>query len=147
MENLFVTATNLYSLVAIRAAINNGKICDALIIGSAALASIIYHLSETKHNMRSLCFQSHTATTLNVDRTLAIVNVLYFACKYGRQMFTREILSIGALGFLAMLVSESQHVVKLPMKIEKPLYMITHPIWHLCAFHVAYLLVKRDKAT
>lgn len=141
MENLFVTASNLYSLRAINAAIKRKQYLTAIVIGSATIGSIIYHLSETKHNMHSLCLKEYSWITLNVDRFLALCAVGYGLWRY--RILDKKVISFGSLGLLAMLLSESQYVITLPPMAEKKLYLLTHPIWHVCAFHVAYLLVKK----
>jgi len=141
MENLLMTLTNLYALRAIYTAYNNKYYFASIIITLTCLASIVYHLSETKHGMNSLCLTKYSDITLNIDRFLATIvgwTILWnFRHKINIELFVYDIISLIAQG-----LSESQHVIHLPLKTEKILYLNTHPVWHFCAFHCAYLLVK-----
>jgi hypothetical protein len=142
MENIFVAASNLYALRAIDAARKKKKYLTVTILGCATIGSIVYHLSETKHSMKSLCFKDHTSITLNLDRFFAVYSVGYFISRYQKKIRDKKVIFFSLLGFIAMLLSESQHVITIPPMMEKKLYLITHPIWHICAFHTAYLLVN-----
>jgi len=141
MENLFVTATNLYSLRAIISAHNNTYYLECGSLTCAGLASIIYHLSETKHGMNSVCLKKYSNITLKFDRFFAVFSMCIFLWKY-KQRINKQIIYIGSVGLIALGLSESQHIISLPLRVEKILYLITHPIWHICAFHCAYMLVK-----
>lgn len=141
MDNIFVAATNLYSLRAIYVALKRKKYVAAIILGSATIGSIVYHLSETKHNMNSLCLKNHTTITLNIDRFFAVCSSGYLVWMFKKNI-NKKVILIGSLGLVAMMLSECQHVLTLPPMVEKNLYLCTHPLWHICAFHVAYLLVR-----
>src|SRR5437868_9552490 len=142
MENLFVTATNLYALRAIKLAFEQQKYLECGVLSCATIASIVYHLSETKHSMKSLCFKNSTRITLNMDRFFAFASVLVFLFKYNKMIKNKEIIFYGITSLVAQMLSESQHLISFSPSTEKTLYLITHPIWHIGAFHIAYLLLK-----
>jgi hypothetical protein len=139
MENLFVAATNLYGLRAIKTGIQKRYWKESIMLGCAMYASIIYHLSETKHNMNSLILTNNTSVTLNIDRLFAFCSMALILFNLKNKL-NKKMLIIGTIGLISMMISESQHVITLPMFIEKPLYLVTHSIWHICAFHTAHLL-------
>lgn len=141
-ENLFVTLSNLYSLRAIYAGFKQKKYLAVTVLSCTTLASIIYHLSETKHGINSAWLKDYSALTLNIDRFFALCSTGLLLRQYKNKMKTKNVIFYGSLGLLAMMLSECQHVISLPLPLEKNLYLITHPIWHICAFHVAYLLIK-----
>lgn len=145
MENLFVTVTNLYGLRAINLAFKQNQFLEASVLSCACIASIVYHLSETKHGMNSLCLKNKTNITLNIDRFFALMSVAVFGLKYYNmiQNNDQQIIKYGVIGLTTLILSESQHIISLPRRIEKSLYLITHPIWHITAFHVAYLLLTK----
>lgn len=142
MENIFVAASNLYCLRAIQLAFKKEKYVEMSILGCATLASIIYHLSEKKHGMKSLCFKNNTNITLNIDRFFAVSSMIVFALTYMDRLYDKNIISYSIFGLITGMISECQHVFKLPLSIEKPLYLVTHPLWHLSVFHIAYLLLN-----
>jgi len=152
MENIFITLTNLYSLRAINIALKQKKYSIAVILSCVTISSVIYHLSETKHGMDSVCLKDYTMITLNIDRFFALCSIGLFAWKYKyilnksiykntNKSTNKQILLYSIVGMIAQMLSECQHIVNLDLSTEKRLYMITHPIWHICAFHTAYLLL------
>ena len=143
MENLFIAATNLYGLRAIRVALQQKKLSDATILGCAMFGSIVYHLSETKHGMNSLILKDYVNITLNIDRLFAGIAAVTFLLKYKKKL-NKKIISYGSVGLGMMMISECQHVISLSLPIEKQIYLLTHPIWHICAFHTAYLLLCKS---
>ena len=140
--------TNLYSLRAINIALQQKKYSIAVVLSCATISSVIYHLSETKHGMNSICLKDYTMITLNIDRFFALCAVGLFAWKYknilNKSIYkntNKQIILYSVVGMIAQMLSECQHIVNLDLSTEKRLYMITHPIWHICAFHTAYLLL------
>lgn len=146
MDNLCVTATNLYALRAINTCIKNNSYLNALLLTGAMTSSIIYHaLENAKHNMTGIPrFKKYESLALNFDRLFAILVVTRFIMLYHKKI-NQQILTLATCSLICMLVSECQHVINLnsyPIKYTKLLYMITHCLWHIGAFHVAYLLTN-----
>jgi hypothetical protein len=142
MENLFVSLTNLYGVRAVRRAIRQKLWTEAIVLSGAISASILYHMAETKHGMNSLWLTNYVGTTLNIDRFFAMLATGLFLMKH-RKKINKKIIFYGISGLIALMLSECQHAVNLPLRIEKALYLVTHPVWHISAFHVVYLLLSK----
>src|SRR5437016_814432 len=102
MENIFVTATNLYSVRAIHLALKQKKYIIASILSCATIGSVVYHLSETQHGMNPICLKDHAAVTLNIDRFFALCAMGLFAWKYKNKM-NQRVIFYGSLGMMALM--------------------------------------------
>lgn len=130
--NVVVAASNWYGLRAVR----DAKGLDKWLLLGAMTSSTMYHLQEqAKHDMHGMGL--YEQQWLNLDRLFAVMCVvrLLSKCKWNK-----KILTIGLLSFGCMCVSESQHFFQF---LTKPLYVVTHVLWHIGAFHTAYLIVRQ----
>jgi hypothetical protein len=156
MDNFIVAATNLYAFRAIAQCDARGtkgvedsvfsRHLDAHLLYGAMLSSIVYHLLEkSKHNMTGTPKSGqYESMALNADRAFAALVVMRFIYAYHKKIDAR-ILTIGLCSLTCMMLSECQHVVSLdryPIRYTKAFYMLTHCLWHIGAFHTAYLLVS-----
>jgi hypothetical protein len=105
------------------------------------VASIIYHLAETKHNLPGIPFMNKYANQLlNIDRIGAVDAFIYISSKIYQNpnLLTSKLVSIGLVGFVALAYSEKDVIAnKLfneKINISHTEFVISHIIWHLCAF-------------
>lgn len=115
-----------------------------IILTGAATASAIYHMIEvSKHNMSGTFFARYEKCALMIDRILALAATIRLLVAY-RTRIIRRILCIGIVSLISMMLSECQHVVDIEKYMRphaKSFYILTHILWHIGAFHVAYLLL------
>lgn len=67
----------------------------------------------------------------------------FLANDYSNILRNNRIQSYAIIGLFFTGLSEMQHYIectKLAYPFNRYFYVITHSIWHLCAFHTAYLL-------
>jgi hypothetical protein len=142
LENILMAASNLYGFRATDATHN---IVDRMTITCAMISSIVYHLFEkSKHGMSGVSSQMDDKVWLDADRVYAVALVARLLIFHGHKI-DRHILAIGAISVTAMAISECQNVIDIsaiPVGITRAVYMVTHTIWHIGAFHIAYLMVK-----
>lgn len=147
MANLIVSASNLYALRAIDQVFRYGGQSEAVLLTSAAFASIIYHaLESAKHDMTGIPkFQRYENIALWTDRILASMATARFLWVY-KNRINRNIILLGIISVACLMASECQHVIDIKKYVgrhTKLFYILTHIAWHLGAFHIAYLLAKR----
>lgn len=146
MDNIIVSASNLYALFGSIQFYKNGEYINSFLINCAMISSILYHLAESnKHNMTGIYFlKPYEKKLLNIDRFFAISSVLIFSIKYWLIIFNNSaIMNIIPIGLFSLILSEFPNyspVTVFPKSTEKIIFIISHCIWHLCAFHVGYLL-------
>src|SRR5439155_19959116 len=97
MENLFIAATNLYGLRAIRIALQQKKRSEVIILSCAMCGSIVYHLSETKHGMNNLILKDHVGILLNIDRLFAGIAAISFFLRYKKRL-NKKVIFYGSIG-------------------------------------------------
>lgn len=115
------------------------------------IASYLYHLAETKHNLIGIYpLNLYSGLLLNIDRFFAIyaiAHVLYIIYKYPILINNNLIVtSIIGTGFL--LYSECDVFWKLCIfessdNISLFKFMCCHCIWHLLAFYLLTNIVKK----
>ena len=136
MENVLVAFSNLYALLPIYRAIRISNWLTAIILTGAMVSSIVYHLLEChKHQMPGLWFGRSEFIyhlTINIDRLFALLSVYIF---YDPTMLWNHRYLAG-IALASMTISETIY------RYEKRPYIFFHIIWHILAFHLAYLFVK-----
>ena len=143
MENILVAGSNVYALRAIAKAYRMRKFKEAFVLAGAMSASILYHALEvSKHDMPGLIvWHRLEMQALNADRAFACLATFSLL---SQRRITKRVLFFGVGALCLLGVSECQHVVSLqylPKNFVKTLYLTTHVGWHICAFHIAYLLL------
>ena len=105
------------------------------------MASFVYHLAETKHNLPGIIYlNKYSLLLLNIDRFFAILSGLYVLSnilKTPKQ--TINFYFIGIIGVICLLYSEKDYFFPNINEIE---YIITHSIWHFSAFYCLYNIKK-----
>lgn len=135
MENIIVAASNLYAILPIAYNYQHNHLFNAFILTCAMAASIAYHLIEThKHNMPGMpIFRSYEWHNffINIDRFFA------FACIF--ILFDiNNILKFNGFILVALLHSYLSEVY-FRSNDDKYKYILTHIIWHIMAFQIAYI--------
>jgi hypothetical protein len=102
---------------------------------AAMVASFIYHLSETKHDLPGLPhLNKYSWQLLQIDRFFAVIAALYIAWQYFYFMnwFQNEqVHTLSIVGFIFLYLSELVNCNDNPWW-----FTITHSIWHFCAFSI-----------
>lgn len=129
--NIIIAVSNLVLLLLIGNNHSKYKYLSLL----PMMASFIYHLAETKHNLPGIYpLNQYHNLLLNIDRFFAvgsgllIINIIYSK----PNILNTKILSIGILGFLSLINSERDNI---GIPISKLEFTITHCIWHFAAFY------------
>jgi hypothetical protein len=136
MENLIVSASNLYALYPLYLSIRSRKFINVILLAGSMTSSILYHLSEhSKHNLKGITYlNNYERSLLNSDRFFAIVTISYYIYKYPRLLFEKKKYILFAL--LCLAISEFPLIRN---HVPKPIYIISHSLWHILAFHIAVL--------
>jgi len=156
MENLIVSLSNLYAVIPITRLIAHEKYFGAFIVSMAMISSTAYHMVETdKHHMTGMgrnCgklirFPSERVW-LNLDRFFAIISTLYIIVQFPIGLTSGQFIGFAICGSIALGVSEIPHYVK-QFEMNYPygmhLYVVSHIIWHITAFHCADLLISNNQ--
>lgn len=137
IENIFMMATMIPMGYPLELAVNQRDYISAILILSASIASMAYHLVENqKHNMRGIIKGENSVklnkVLLNVDRLCAILLIMnYF------NMFIRSDIKVWIVGIYlltCMITSETF------FKYDRNLYIILHSIWHVGGAMLIYYL-------
>jgi hypothetical protein len=149
MENVIVASTNLYALRSIHALWSNKAYANCFLITASMISSIAYHLVEhSKHGMPGIKFYRQCEKVLlNLDRFFAVGSILSFLRLYHRRLMTDRTIQIWIMiAVLNWILSEGYVFLgkshKTPYNLKKYFFMFTHSIWHLCVYHISFLLVK-----
>jgi hypothetical protein len=134
--NTLISSTNLFGIIPIYIALNNNNYIGALITFCAMFASILYHISETHHNLTGLIFTKYTNYLLFIDRIFAIIALVYgIYLIYINNYIYYSIISINIIiGIFALLLSEL--FGNYPI-----IYTLFHCIWHCVAFIILALII------
>lgn len=81
---------------------------------------------------------------LNCDRVCACLSILFFGFKYYNVLMTDRSIQVRALiGILAGTFSEiGLRTIRPSDHIHKWLFIVSHIIWHFCAFDITNQLLK-----
>ena len=107
------------------------------------IASFIYHLSETKHNLPGLYPLNLISNfLLNIDRICAFISALKIICKlyYNPKIINFNFLFCAIIGLFCLFLSECDVGAELLLgpnsfKIDGLFFVIPHNIWYFCAFY------------
>jgi len=125
--------TNVFALVPAHNLYARGEYGGMIILLMSFVASCLMHMTETKHGLKPPMLERYSWWFLNLDRFLAF-------CVFGYVMYLWwtifPAVSVNALipiavkfalgGGLALRIGERTDNLRL--------YLITHTIWHYCAF-------------
>lgn len=144
MPNLILSLSNLYGLLAVSVLYNNNDMFGAIILSGTILSSMIYHLIEHhKHNLVGLSEFNlcdtvcHHQTFINFDRFFACSSVLYLLT----YDLIIEHIVLTVIALICLSISETTQYIE--HRIIKRLFVPLHFIWHILAFHLAYLFALK----
>jgi hypothetical protein len=139
MENIFVALTNLYALRSIILSLKQQRYLIYYGLLCSMLSSIMYHLFESnKHNMPGLFYNPrYEKTLLNIDRFFILFNSVLFFSYFKHALKSAFVKRLIAFAIVNLWISE-WHISK---DFQKPLFIITHSMWHISVFHIAYILL------
>jgi hypothetical protein len=122
---IIVTASDVFALEPILKLYNLQRYYGCSLVTLAMCASIMMHMTETKHNLHGL-FRKYSNYFLNFDRVIACLTGLYGAYLF----FTgdRDIWKVVPLllGALSAFIGESTNNLYI--------YMPCHILWHFLAY-------------
>lgn len=106
---------------------------ETAIVVTTVLASVLMHLSETKHRLDpGPLLRPYSRLLLNVDRWAAIIASGYYLVIW-LDRGTYDVLFVFLFGSLCSFMGEQTN--------NKWAYGILHSIWHLAAYIVLYSLI------
>lgn len=134
--NLIVALSNIFGVIPALYMLNK-QLWISILFFNMTLASVLMHLSETKHGLPGIYpFNKYSGFFLNLDRVMAIGSALimiflvvyyevYNVCIFGYVM-------VGVLlGWYSERVCES-----------KIMFMVSHGLWHMIAFTSSYYVLS-----
>lgn len=133
-----MSASNLYALLPLTVAWSEGRVLFGVTLCASMVFSILYHMIEHhKHDMPG--WGSHTLAEhhvcINLDRCAATSVVLVTLFQHHDvTAFVTGHWMILCFALLLLYVSER--------RADKSMYMFTHSLWHIYAFHLAYLALS-----
>lgn len=138
MENVLVAASNLYAVVPIYVAANRGQPFYAGVLCMAMGFSLLYHMIEHhKHGMTGLgsgTLEEHDVC-INLDRFWAVCAVMTgLWMQQDIYTFLYDHMFPIAVGLQLLFTSERT--------TNKRVYILTHSLWHIAAFHMAYRCIS-----
>lgn len=133
MEHVMLALTNWSAVLAATSAADNITLAMVL---SVLLASVLMHLSETKHNMNpGRTWARFSTAFLNLDRFVSIMASIYFA----RMWWMTPMMTFAPpflVGFGAIMLAIGERTTD----VSK--YIITHTWWHLAVFMAMWIVIK-----
>ena len=155
--NFMVTLSNVWGLLL---SLDCDDLVPRLLFQSVAIASVLMHLSETKHKLPGIWpFNQWSGLFLNVDRAMSLVVVLYLFLFDLHETWARLVLmflnyrlfslSVVVGGLVALLIAENPWVLGRKWSVREGklqgywLYAASHMLWHYCAYTMlSYLLIN-----
>lgn len=154
--NIVVAFSNFYGLKILTLDLNYFQIC---FFTTVIIASFLMHISEQKHGLHGISpFSSFSNKFLWLDRITANFAMLYILYSihidycFWHQTYSfdsiKEYILQGEcfnvifpyllLGFSSLAISENWP------NINKILFVVTHCIWHYCAFEIIYIVMMNN---
>lgn len=150
LKNIWLASSNLYAIRSIITFAKGQEVLTAFLITISMLSSFLFHLIEYRPNqipgaIPSLRYDKYQSIFLWIDRIMAVI------------AFTSAIKLEGLINYwglivvalLVLLISEIKLESSVLSRNIRPEYMlqdmlcikylIFHALWHLIAFHIAYL--------
>lgn len=155
--NIVVSASNL---VAIVFAYQCCSFFDSCVIYLSMTASILYHLSETRHGLTGIYFlRNHSANLLLLDQVgagICAITVLFriFSNQSSKLAFRKQIYLI-VLATVCLLLSEGDLICELLTSIctlalphsfksiSSLQFLVFHVCWHISVFRILCSVLQR----
>jgi len=144
IDNYFIIASNLYCMRAITKCINERNAPRGILLVVTMYVSMIYHAIVSGHDMPGGSpAQQYEHMFELADTTLTSLLIFTFILQF-KDFGSPKIVKFWFLVLLCLAVSEMFVIDTLVLDTAymKLAYALTHSLWHLALFHVAYLLVK-----
>lgn len=136
--NVFLTLTHLAAIPVFLQFPKVDSITRRVVL-VAILASILQHLSDTKHGQKGIWpWNLNASMWLKIDRTTATFTVIYYLWKFWTVLDLQTVL-LGCLGIVFLRLSEL-----LGQYGYKPEFVIVHTWWHCIAFYCMYWCMNRQ---
>lgn len=125
-----LAASNIFGLPAVILAYHRQHVGNALVIVAAIFASVMMHLSETKHSLEPMPpLKTRSLLFLNVDRTVAMLTFLWFLPQWSFMLHGVQTPLIWlASGTIAMALGE--------LCLHPLPYLALHLFWHFAVYRV-----------
>jgi len=130
--NIIVTSSNICGMIPLMISFQKGNMFEVVLIGVTILASVLMHLSETKHKLPGLYFQTYCNEFLWFDRIMAVLSSLYIfynLVNFHASLLTSWFVTKVIIGLSFNFLSE--RVFTGPI-----IFMILHSGWHCLAFSI-----------
>jgi hypothetical protein len=129
MSNILVSATNLFGIIPICIALENENYICAVIAFCAMFASIIYHMSETRHGLPGIFLKKHSEKLLLIDRIFAVIAMIYglYLLYMNKNIYLPVII-------LKIIIAISAGCLSEIFGKDPVLYTMFHSIWHCIVF-------------
>lgn len=137
LSNFIVTISNIFGLLPIYKSFNNlpRSSLELFLIIIAVIASILMHISETKHNLPGIYLSKYSNYMLYFDRITAYLLVFYMIYKliHNSLIITGLLILKIITGLLCAIGSEITN--------NEQEYVFLHCIWHFFAYKIIYELI------
>lgn len=126
--NLIVTLSSFVFLIPYVIALRERNHVGLLVSILVLVASLLQHVSETKHSLPGLLFVNHSRLLLNIDRSITLIAVYYGIIRLVSHphLFTLNFIVKTVIGLLCNFVGEN-------ILTDPTYHMIIHPPWHCLA--------------
>lgn len=142
--NIFVAFTNFIGLLFIN---NKLSYVQLIILLCPIIASCLYHLSETKHNLYGIYpLNKYTNELLIIDRFFAIVSFIIiiiklFTCRVFKFINLKKLIKLIIIGTISLIISERDIIYQKlniynDFVVNKFVFLFFHSIWHIVAFTI-----------
>lgn len=150
--NLIVAATNLILILLVK---NIDSFYKNLLY-LPMIASVLYHLGETKHGLKGIYpFNKFTQQLLFFDRLCAYVSFVFILKSifdFPGLLLQKNFLLVGIFGLLNLVISERDTIYKTLIneqdlkkffKVGEIEFVIFHSAWHISAFYCLVFSFKK----
>lgn len=133
--NALVAASNVFGLLPIVAGFERDQ-WHGLLMTAVVVASVLMHLSETKHGLPGLVWARHSWLFLQIDRATALL-----AGGYGLWLFLKRpshgVAVAAAVGLAFMALSEHGTT-------SQGWFALWHSLWHTIAYGLLWYLIRNN---
>ena len=135
VHNVLAVSNYLFVIPAIIQVHAIGELYYTLLIHTMILASMLMHISETKHGLLPhSTFVPFSNLFLNFDRAMAIVTALSFLPLVFIHPHPWSVIATFGIGGILSFIGEQTMVVAI--------YVPCHLVWHACAYFAMYECLK-----
>ena len=137
--NILNAVSNLFGIIPLCISIYYQSYYEALLIFNVILASIIYHLSETSHNLPGILLKKYSNYLLAIDRIFAIGFVSYLIYTMSINKYIDKIFIIIQMICSLILLIGSELVKS---GLDPMIFTMLHSMWHGFAWIIAGEIIQ-----